>query len=160
MTRKWDPEIGQFRDSGKFGGNDQAAAAGGLNTLQAPQSAPHTAQGGSALQDSGPTIPAPKKRGPIRAFLSRFQPLGRGNRQPSTPWGNGAMKFCAECKSVLNPDRGDLCTPCEMKERNNPTGVMAHSNDPTQMLCVGCNDVPVPTLQPLCPACRREQGYR
>lgn len=37
MTRKWDPTLGQFRDAGKFGGNDQPAAEGGMSALSNDQ---------------------------------------------------------------------------------------------------------------------------
>lgn len=33
MTRIWDPNLGQYRDTGRFAGNDEAAAAGGMNAL-------------------------------------------------------------------------------------------------------------------------------
>lgn len=40
MTRKWDPEIDQYRDAGKFGGNNNADVAGGLNALDEQQATP------------------------------------------------------------------------------------------------------------------------
>lgn len=51
MTRKWDPEIDQYREKGKFAGNDNATAAGGMNAIAVQTPVPDPTIEPTALAD-------------------------------------------------------------------------------------------------------------